>query len=234
MVLCSASTLSGASVSGPALLVPPLAPRPGPPVVVSAVTSGSAALRTTLNTVDVGHCSLRRHGDCGRSAFIAVGVQRRRRALSHDPTQQEDLISSSHLLAFFFDSLCLSLQIHLQRAMLLRCLLVALSAVALSTLAAAQYTPAALADEITSLPGLDVQPSFRQFAGYLQVDAASNRSIFYCQTTHTRTLRNRRRGRISARDSPAFSLFFCFGDLFLVRLMQGTWSRRAALNRQIL
>lgn len=42
-----------------------------------------------------------------------------------------------------------------------------------------KYTPAALADQIHSLPGLNVQPGFNQFSGYLTVDASSNRSIFY-------------------------------------------------------
>jgi len=45
-----------------------------------------------------------------------------------------------------------------------------------------QYTPAALADEISHLPGLAAMPSFRMFSGYLVVDESVNRSIFYCQT----------------------------------------------------
>jgi len=45
-----------------------------------------------------------------------------------------------------------------------------------------QYTPAALADQIHDLPGLAVAPGFNMFSGYLTVDAAHNRSIFYCQT----------------------------------------------------
>jgi hypothetical protein len=48
--------------------------------------------------------------------------------------------------------------------------------------AAVTYTPAALADQITNLPGLPSQPTFNQFSGYLVVDAANNRSIFYWYT----------------------------------------------------
>lgn len=44
------------------------------------------------------------------------------------------------------------------------------------------YTPAALADQIHNLPGLAVTPNFNQFSGYLVVDAAKNRSIFYWYT----------------------------------------------------
>jgi hypothetical protein len=50
----------------------------------------------------------------------------------------------------------------------------------------AQYTPAAQADKITSLPGLATMPTFNMFSGYLVVDAATNKSIFYCQA-HTAT-----------------------------------------------
>ncbi len=41
------------------------------------------------------------------------------------------------------------------------------------------YTPAANADKITSLPGLKSPAPFNQFAGYLTVDAAHNRKLFY-------------------------------------------------------
>lgn len=53
--------------------------------------------------------------------------------------------------------------------------------VALLALAASAhaYTPAAQADQITSLPGLIDKPSFNQFSGYLTVDASKNRNIFY-------------------------------------------------------
>jgi carboxypeptidase C (cathepsin A) len=51
-----------------------------------------------------------------------------------------------------------------------------------SFLVNAQYTPAALADQIHNLPGLSVQPTFNQFSGYLTVDVPSNRSIFYWYT----------------------------------------------------
>jgi len=50
---------------------------------------------------------------------------------------------------------------------------------ALCTVSAVQYTPAALADEITKLPGLDFPINFRQFSGYLTVDQAKERNLFY-------------------------------------------------------
>lgn len=41
------------------------------------------------------------------------------------------------------------------------------------------YTPAAIADLITSLPGLDFETNFKQFSGYLTVSEENNRNIFY-------------------------------------------------------
>lgn len=64
------------------------------------------------------------------------------------------------------------------RATLLVC---ALLAVSLASLASGQYTPAADADKIVSLPGLASMPTFNMFSGYLVVDQATNKSIFYCQ-----------------------------------------------------
>ena len=60
--------------------------------------------------------------------------------------------------------------------------LAAAAAIAAVGVAAAPlaYTPAALADQIHNLPGLAQQPSFNMFSGYLVVDPAVNRSIFYC------------------------------------------------------
>lgn len=59
-------------------------------------------------------------------------------------------------------------------------LVVSACGVARGVVGESEYNPAALADEITDLPGLDADINFRQFAGYLQVDAETNRSIFYC------------------------------------------------------
>lgn len=42
-----------------------------------------------------------------------------------------------------------------------------------------EYTPAALADQIHDLPGLEEKPAFNQFSGYLTVDVKNNRKIFY-------------------------------------------------------
>ena len=49
-----------------------------------------------------------------------------------------------------------------------------------SAAASVQYTPAALADKVTSLPGVDQMPGFNMFSGYLVVDETVNRSNFYC------------------------------------------------------
>lgn len=41
------------------------------------------------------------------------------------------------------------------------------------------YTQAALDDRILSLPGLDFEPNFNQFSGYLKISEETNKSIFY-------------------------------------------------------
>ena len=55
--------------------------------------------------------------------------------------------------------------------------------------ASVQYTPAALADKVTSLPGVDQMPGFNMFSGYLTVDASVDRSIFYCQSNANQSAR---------------------------------------------
>lgn len=41
------------------------------------------------------------------------------------------------------------------------------------------YTDAASKDRIIDLPGLDHEPNFNQFSGYLKLSDITNRSIFY-------------------------------------------------------
>jgi hypothetical protein len=49
------------------------------------------------------------------------------------------------------------------------------------------YTPAALADQIHNLPGLAEQPTFNMFSGYLTVDPAKGRKIFYWYVESSRS-----------------------------------------------
>lgn len=67
------------------------------------------------------------------------------------------------------------------RASLLLALVASLLVVLPVASAAVSYTPAALADQITDLPGLSPQATFNQFSGYLVIDEATNKSIFYCE-----------------------------------------------------
>lgn len=53
----------------------------------------------------------------------------------------------------------------------------ALAVLLLVVAAAVQAAPAA--QKITSLPGLSTPINFTQYAGYINVDAKSNRNLFY-------------------------------------------------------
>jgi carboxypeptidase C (cathepsin A) len=64
-------------------------------------------------------------------------------------------------------------------------LLVSLASCLVACTAVTIYTPAALADQITNLPGLPTQPTFNQFAGYLLVNETTGKSIFYWYTEST-------------------------------------------------
>jgi carboxypeptidase C (cathepsin A) len=54
-----------------------------------------------------------------------------------------------------------------------------LALVAGASAAGVEYTPQQLKQEITNLPGLAKQPSFKMFSGYIPVDGAATREIFY-------------------------------------------------------
>lgn len=50
----------------------------------------------------------------------------------------------------------------------------------LSVAVAASVAASALADDqITALPGLNFDPNFKQYSGYITVDKANNRRLFY-------------------------------------------------------